>query len=160
MAHRATYGAVLAGALALVAGCAVSPNHASSPVSPTQPAGIDYFVGDWTSPFTTSMSVNGTPTGCSRFDYTISKIDGNSANVTYDLLCAGYDVKGTGTGVLQGSVLKWSASGTVAQGNASCQFAFTDNTAAPQDNGQILVTYNATVCGIGPFSGSRLLQRK
>jgi hypothetical protein len=161
MLSRILCAAVLAAASAVVAGCSASPNPAS-PTSSTQSPRIDYFVGGWTSsPLTTTTTVNGAPSGCSQFDYNITKTGDNSANVTYDLACAGYAVKGTGAGVLQGSVLKWTANGTVSSGAISCPFTFTDSTATAQVADQtILVSYNATVCGIGPFSGSRVLSRR
>lgn len=66
--------------------------------------------------------------------------------------------------MLQGSTLKWNASGTVADGNVNCPFAFTDSTAAPFHSENIagdaiLVTYHATVCDIA-FSGDYLMKRK
>ncbi len=141
-------------AMAFAAGCGGSSS--TTTVSPTQSGGIDFFVGNWSSGSTLG---GGTPSGCSKFDYTVSKIDATSGNVSYDVVCSGYSIKGTGTGVLQASVLKWNASGTVAAGGTTCDFAFTDDTATPQGDNQILVTYNAKVCGIS-FSGSQVLQRK
>lgn len=166
MPSRMMSGATLAAALSLVAACAASPASPgrASTVTPTQSISIDYFVGDWTPALTTSGSLNGTPTGCSQFDYTIAKIDATSANVTYNLVCDNYHVKGTASGLFQDAELRWKASGMVAEGNVTCPFAFTDNTAAPFTSDyiagdKILVTYNGTVCGIA-LGGDYLLKRK
>ncbi len=147
---------VVAVAVALLAACGGSKTNAS-PVSPSQSATIERFTGGWSS--TSSATTPGVGS-CTKLDYNITRLSADTAAVAYDATCSGYDIKGTGQATLTGSTLKWTAAGTVAGNGISCPFEFKDSTATPQGSDALLVTYNVTVCGVGPISGSQVLTRK
>lgn len=154
MSSRILVATIVAVGFAFLVACGGSTTN-TSPVAPSQSAGIDRFVGGWA-----ATTGGGTGTGpCTKLNYEITKLSTDSASVSYDATCSGYDIKGTGQSTLTGSTLKWSAAGTVSGNGISCPFEFKDSTATPQGNDALLVTYNVTVCGIGPISGSQTLQR-
>lgn len=157
MVARFLAALIVATAIAAITACggSQSPNTLAGP---SQTPTIERFLGTWTSGTIGSATQN----QCSKLDYTITRTSDSSASVTYDVTCSGVNVAGNGNGVLLGSALKWSASGTIS-GNAvpggSCAFQFVDNTATPQGSDAIKVDYSGTVCGI-PISGSQVLNRK
>ena len=57
-----------------------------------------------------------------------------------------------------GNVIDWGASGLVAQGNVNCPFTFTNSKATMGTDGQVVVNYNGTVCGI-PVSGTETVKK-
>ncbi len=151
--------AVLAAAT-VVAGCGASSTP-DLPVTPAQPAtGVDYFLGRWTTPFSTSIVVDGTPSGCSSADYEFTKIDAASVSVSYDLSCSGGALRGTASAVLRNFDLQWNASGIVVRENQACPFVFTGSTASRQANDSIAVTYDVTICGLPAFRGTHVLRRR
>jgi hypothetical protein len=159
MPSRVICRAILTVSLVAMAGCGASPSPAS-PVAPKAPASIDDVVGDWTPVFTTSGSVNGTPAGCSDYSYAIARTGTTSAQLTYDVLCGGYQLKGTASALWQGSTLTWTATGTVAAGMVNCPYVV-NGTAAPFDtaNALIKIFYDGTVCGVG-VGGDVLMKHK
>lgn len=117
---------------------------------------IQAFSGTWTSGATSGAAL---PSQCTAFDYRVSPAaDGRSGNVTFQATCAGITVDGSGTGVLNGDVLSWTAQGTAGRAGLACPFAFSDSTATLEGGG-IRVNYRGTVCGY-PIAGSELLRRQ
>lgn len=156
-----------AGAPALLGGC-VEVKSSSTPTAPSVaapgPGGspgisggltIQAFSGTWSSG-TGADSV--LPSQCTAFDYRLSPAaDGRTGSVAFKATCAGVSVDGSGTGVLNGDVLSWTAQGTATRAGLSCPFAFDDSTAT-LENGGVRVNYRGTVCGF-PLSGSELLRK-
>ncbi|MGE5359628.1 MAG: hypothetical protein ACM3NQ_11470 [Bacteroidales bacterium] len=159
MSRHAVCVALLAVVVA-IAGCSSSPSTTqpttTSPSAPT--VAIGSFAGSWTSALPTSG-----PSSCSQHDYTITPTGDNAATVTYKLACGGYQVEGTGSGTLVGSTLTWNAKGTLAGNGLPCPspaaFEFKNSTATLQADNQVLVAYNAVVCGV-TFSGSQMLKKR
>ena len=154
--------AVFVLACALTAGCdlltkkdAATPTSPTSPTTPTTPAAsIDAFAGTWT-----SLTASTPPTGCGNLKYTITPTSTTAANVTFTATCASnITVTGSGNGTLSGSVVTWTAGGLVGQGGVNCPFTFTNNKATLESNGQVVVNYTGTVCGI-PVSGSETVKK-
>ena len=153
--------AVFVLACALTTGCDMltkKDTPASTPTSPTTPttptASIDAFAGTWA-----SITPATPPTGCGNLKYTITPTSATAANVTFTATCASnITVTGSGSGILSGNVVTWSASGLVGQGGVNCPFTFTNNKATLESNGQVLVNYTGTVCGI-PVSGSETVKK-
>jgi hypothetical protein len=150
---------VLAAAVAFAAACSKSsgttqPTGTPSTSAPT--VSISAFSGNWTTAATTPA-----PSSCTQQDYTITPTGTNSASVVYAIACGGYKVEGTGSGSLSGSTLTWNAKGSLSGPNLPCPtgFEFKNSTATLQADNQVLVTYNAVVCGL-TFNGSQLLKRK
>lgn len=126
----------------------------TSPTSPTPPASVNAFAGTWA-----SVTASTPPTGCGNLKYTVTPTTATTANVAFTATCAGnINVTGSGSGTLTGSVINWTASGLVAQGGVNCPFTFTNSKATLEPNGQILVNYTGTVCGI-PVSGSETVKK-
>ena len=158
MSRHAVCVALLAVVVA-IAGCSSSPSTtqpttATSSSAPT--VAIGSFAGSWTSALTTSG-----PSSCSQQDYTITPTGISSASVTYAITCGGYSVTGSGNGSLSGSTLTWDAKGTLSGNGLSCPtgFEFKNSTATLQADNQVLVAYNAVVCGV-TFSGSQMLKKR
>jgi hypothetical protein len=157
------YRAILTVSLVAMAGCGASPSPAS-PVTPKAPASIDDVVGDWTPVFTTSGSVNGTPAGCSNYSYTIARTGTTSAQVTYDVLCEGYQLKGTASALWQNWTLTWTSTGTVAAGTVTCPYVVAGS-AAPfaleslTQDVTMKIFYDGTVCGVR-VGGDVLMKHK
>ncbi len=117
---------------------------------------IQAFSGAWTSGATSDAVL---PSQCTAFDYRVSPAaDGRSGNVSFKATCAGVTVDGSGTGVLNGDVLSWTAQGTASRSGLACPFVFSDSTAT-LENGGVRVNYRGTVCGF-PIAGSELLRRQ
>lgn len=155
-----------AGAPALLGGC-VEVKSSSTPTAPSVTVAgpgspgitggitIQAFSGTWSSG-TGADSV--LPSQCTAFDYRLSPAaDGRTGSVAFKATCAGVSVDGSGTGVLNGDVLSWTAQGTATRAGLSCPFAFDDSTAT-LENGGVRVNYRGTVCGF-PLSGSELLRK-
>jgi hypothetical protein len=67
-------------------------------------------------------------------------------------------VTGSGSGTLSGSAINWSASGLVSQGGVNCPFTFTNSKATLGSDGNVVVNYSGTVCGI-PVSGTETVKK-
>jgi hypothetical protein len=152
--------AAFALACAMTTGCDLlsKKDATSTPTSPTTPStpstSIDAFAGTWA-----SITPATPPTGCGNLKYTVTPTSTTAANVTFTATCAGnITVTGSGAGTLSGSVITWSASGLVGQGGVNCPFTFANNKATLESNGQIVVNYTGTVCGI-PVSGSETVKK-
>jgi hypothetical protein len=126
-----------------------------TPTGPTGPtASMDAFAGTWT-----SVSASTPATGCGNLTYTVTPTTAATANVSFTATCAGnIAVTGSGAGTLSGSAIDWSASGLVGQGGVNCPFTFPASKATLGADGQIVVTYAGTVCGI-PVSGSEPVKK-
>lgn len=155
-----TATAAFALACALTTGCDLltKKDTASTPTSPTSPTtptiSVDAFAGTWA-----SLTPSTPPTGCGNLKYTVTPTTASSANVTFTATCAGnITVTGAGAGTLSGSVITWSSSGLVGQGGVNCPFTFTNNKATMESNGQVVVNYSGTVCGI-PVSGTETVKK-
>jgi hypothetical protein len=154
-------------AVALVAAACASDSK-SSPASPTptsvpatQDTTLSTFSGTWTSVTGTSgQSGTQVPNGCSQFEYKVTPApDNKSATVDFAAACSSISVQGKGAATLAGSILTWSADGTVSYGSApACAFSFPSSTATPEGDG-IRIVYAGTICGV-PVSGSELLHRR
>ena len=146
-------------ACALTTGCDLlaKKDTASTPTSPTSPTpttSVDAFAGTWA-----SITPSTPPAGCGNLKYTVTPTTASTANVSFTATCAGnINVTGSGSGALTGSVINWSASGLVAQGGVNCPFTFTNSKATLESNGQIVVNYIGTVCGI-PVSGTETVKK-
>lgn len=152
----------------LLGGCVEVKSSSSTPTAPsatvTGPGGspgvtggitIQAFSGTWSSG---SAADSVLPSQCTAFDYRLSPAaDGRTGSVAFKATCAGVSVDGSGTGVLNGDVLSWTAQGTATRAGLSCPFAFDDSTAT-LENGGVRVNYRGTVCGF-PLSGSELLRK-
>src|SRR3954465_15411673 len=130
----------------------------SSSGTPTTPSGpsasLDAFAGTWS-----SVTASTPPTGCGNLKYTVTPTTTSSANVSFTATCAGnIAVTGSGSGTLSGSTINWSASGLVGQGGVNCPFSFPSSKATLGADGQILVNYSGTVCGI-PVSGTETVHK-
>lgn len=152
--------AVFVLACAMTTGCDLltKKDPAASPTSPTSPTTptttVDAFAGTWA-----SLTPSTPPTGCGNLKYTVTPTTATSANVTFTATCAGnITVTGSGAGTLSGSVITWSANGLVGQGGVNCPFTFTNNKATMESNGQVVVNYTGTVCGI-PVSGTETVKK-
>jgi hypothetical protein len=98
-------------------------------------------------------------TGCGNLTYTITPTTTTSANVSFSATCAGnIAVTGSGAGTLSGDTINWSANGLVGQGGVNCPFSFTNSRATLGADGQIVVNYTGTVCGI-PVSGTETVKK-
>ena len=126
----------------------------SSPTSPTPTVAVDAFAGTWS-----SITASSPATGCGNLKYTVTPTTATTANVTFTATCAGnITVTGSGAGTLSGSTITWSANGLVGQGGVNCPFTFTNSKATMESNGQIVVNYTGTVCGI-PVSGTETVKK-
>ena len=126
----------------------------ASPTAPTPTLAVDAFAGTWS-----SITVSNPATGCGNLKYTVTPTSATTANVTFTATCAGnITVTGSGAGTLSGSTITWSANGLVGQGGVNCPFAFTNSKATMESNGQIVVNYTGTVCGI-PVSGTETAKK-
>lgn len=154
MKLRAT-AAIFALACALTTGCDLLSKKDTTPTGPTAPTtSVDAFAGTWA-----SVTASTPPTGCGNLKYTVTPTTASSANVSFTATCAGnINVIGSGSGTLSGSAIDWSASGLVAQGGVNCPFTFTNSKATMESNGQIVVNYTGTVCGI-PVSGTETVKK-
>jgi hypothetical protein len=128
--------------------------EATTPTSPSGSTSMDAFAGTW------SSATASTPaSGCGNVKYTITPTTSTSAAVTFNATCASnITVNGSGAGTLNGNVIDWGASGLVAQGNVNCPFTFTNSKATMGTDGQVVVNYNGTVCGI-PVSGTETVKK-
>ena len=79
--------------------------------------------------------------------------------MTFTGTCASnITVTGSGTGTLSGSTINWNASGLVGQGGVNCPFTLTNDTATLGTDGNLVVAYSGTVCGI-PVSGTETVKK-
>ena len=153
---KSTFAAALFVACTLAAGCDLltKKDKTESPTSPTPTTSIDSFAGTWQ-----SVSASTPPTGCGNLKYTVTPTTSTSANVSFTATCASnINVTGSGAGTLAASTVTWNASGLVSQGGVNCPFTFTNNKAPLGADGNIVVTYTGTVCGI-PVSGTETVKK-
>src|SRR5438874_6113420 len=142
---KSSFAAVFVAACVLTAGCDLL-NKKTTGDTPTSPSStsIDAFAGSWQSVQATTPA-----TGCGNLKYTVTPTTTTSANVSFTATCASnITVTGAGTGTLSGSAINWSASGLVAQGGVNCPFTFTNSKATLGADGNVVVNYTGTVCGI------------
>jgi hypothetical protein len=155
---KSTFAAALALACVLAAGCDLlntKKDTSSTPTSPSTPtASLDAFAGTWQ-----SVTASTPATGCGNLKYTVTPVSSSSANVTFTATCASnITVTGSGSGTLSGSTINWSATGLVGQGGVNCPFSFSNSKATLGTDGNILVAYSGTVCGI-PVSGTETVKK-
>ena len=150
----------LALACTLATGCSLldkmknDSSSSSSPTSPSPAVGMDTFAGTWS-----SLSPSTPATGCGNVQYTVTPVSTSSATVSFAATCGGsININGGGTGSISGSTLNWTANGLVSQGGVNCPFTLTNGTATKDPNGNVVVQYSGTVCGI-PVSGSETVKR-
>ena len=156
---KSTFAAALALACVLAAGCDLlskqDTSTSSTPTSPSTPTtSVDAFAGTWQ-----SVTASTPATGCGNLKYTVTPLSTTSANVTFTATCASnINVTGSGSGTLSGSTINWTASGLVGQGGVNCPFAFSNSKATLGSDGNIVVNYSGTVCGI-PVSGTETVKK-
>jgi hypothetical protein len=155
---KSTLAAALALACVLAAGCDLlntKKDTSSTPTSPSTPtASLDAFAGTWQ-----SVTASTPATGCGNLKYTVTPVSSSSANVTFTATCASnITVTGSGSGTLSGSTIDWSATGLVGQGGVNCPFSFSNSKATLGTDGNIVVAYSGTVCGI-PVSGTETVKK-
>ena len=145
---------VLSAGCDLINGKAKDDGTPTSPTSPTPTVAVDAFAGTWS-----SITASNPATGCGNLKYTVTPTTATTANVTFTATCAGnITVTGSGAGTLSGSTISWNANGLVGQGCVNCPFTFTNGKATLESNGQIVVNYSGTVCGI-PVSGTETVKK-
>ena len=152
---KSSFAAALVAACVLTAGCDLltNKNTGNPPTSPSSTS-IDAFAGSWQ-----SVQAATPATGCGNLKYTVTPTTATSANVSFTATCASnITVTGAGTGTLSGSAINWSASGLVSQGGVNCPFTFTNSKATLGADGNIVVNYTGTVCGI-PVSGTETVKK-
>jgi hypothetical protein len=153
---KSSFGAALVAACVLAAGCDLltkKTNGGDTPTGPTTTK-IDAFAGSWQ-----SVQAATPAAGCGNLKYVVTPTTATSANVSFTATCASnITVTGAGTGTLSGSAINWSASGLVAQGGVNCPFTFTNSKATLGSDGNIVVDYTGTVCGI-PVSGTETVKK-
>ena len=116
-------------------------SEATSPTAPSGSTSMDAFAGTW------SSATASTPaSGCGNVKYTITPTTTTSAAVTFTATCAS-NINVTGSGA-----------GLVAQGGVNCPFTFTNSKATMGTDGQVVVNYSGTVCGI-PVSGTETVKK-
>jgi hypothetical protein len=152
---KSSFAAALVMACAMAAGCDLlsKKTTSGSPTSPTSTS-LDSFAGTWQ-----SVTPSTPATGCGNLRYTVTPTTTTSANVSFTATCASnITVTGSGSGTLSGSAINWSASGLVSQGGVNCPFTFTNSKATLGSDGNVVVNYTGTVCGI-PVSGTETVKK-
>ena len=120
----------------------------------TTTTSLDAFAGTWQ-----SVTASTPATGCGNLKYTVTPTTTSSANVSFTATCASnIAVTGSGSGTLSGSAINWSATGLVSQGGVNCPFTFTNSKATLNSDGNVVVNYSGTVCGI-PVSGTETVKK-
>ena len=153
---KSSFAAALVVACAMAAGCDLFSKKTSSGDSPTSPTStsLDSFAGTWQ-----SVTASTPATGCGNLKYTVTPTTTTSANVSFTATCASnITVSGSGSGTLSGSAINWSSSGLVSQGGVNCPFSFANSKATLGSDGNIVVNYSGTVCGI-PVSGNETVKK-
>ncbi len=148
--------AVACAVCAVAAAC--SSNSTPSPAGPSSlPGTAATFAGTWTS----ANSGTSVPLGaCSRFDYTVEKVNERAVNLKVAAACASVTIDASGTGTLTATGLNWAAQGTASgESGAECTFSFTESSATPLTDGTIRIDYKGRVCGV-PVSGSEVVRKK
>ncbi|HEY7499751.1 MAG TPA: hypothetical protein VH740_14630 [Vicinamibacterales bacterium] len=123
-----------------------------SSVGPSS-TGVSALMGTWT-----SSSLVASPTACTDFRWTVTERSGNSASGTFSATCPGnVRVTGTATGVLNGTVVTWTAQGTASVPNfASCPISLSGTAELGSDS--IRVPYSGDTC-LGRVSGVEVLRK-
>lgn len=145
-------------ALCAIAMAACSSNSAPSPASPSSlPVTAASFVGTWTS---ANSGASVPLAACSRFDYTVEKVNERAVNLKVAAACASVTIDASGSGTVTATGLNWAAQGTATgESGAECAFAFTDSSATPLTDGTVRIDYKGRVCGV-PVSGSEVVRKR
>ena len=130
-----------------------APSASALTQTATTTSTADALAGSW------SSALSSGPVGlCSGTTYTVTPTGASSASVTYRAVCGGVTVSGSGSGTVAGTMMNWSADGSIQPaGQSSCAFRLS-GTATPAGNSTASLTYAGTVCGF-PVSGSETLAR-
>ncbi|HWK09351.1 MAG TPA: hypothetical protein VNR64_04835 [Vicinamibacterales bacterium] len=141
-----------AAAAVATAGC-VGFEHTSSLTSPTAQVSANALLGVWT-----SANVVPSPSSCTNFQWHVTEQTANSAKGTFSATCAGgLNVSGTAQGVLNGTTVSWSGTGTAtAVDLPSCAVSLSGTAELGTDS--IRIPYSGTTC-LGPVSGVEILKK-
>ena len=143
--------AVAAAAAAAVTGC-IGFEHTSSLTSPST-ASASALLGLWT-----SASVVPSPSSCTNFQWHVTEQTTNSGKGSFSATCAGnLNVVGTAQGVLSGTTVTWTGSGTAtAPDLPSCAVSLSGTAELGTDS--IRIPYSGTTC-LGSVSGVEILKK-
>ena len=146
---------IFASALAIsvaAAGCA-SFEHTSTTTGPSA-TGVAALMGTWAS----ASSVIPSPSSCSDFKWSATEQTATAAKGSFSATCAGnLKVTGTAQGVLNGSVVTWSAEGDATNAGIACRITLTGT--AEVGANSIRVPYSGDTC-LGKVSGVEILNKK
>jgi hypothetical protein len=146
---------IFASALALsaaVAGCA-GFEHTSTTTSPSA-TGVAALMGTWAS----ASSVIPSASTCSDFKWNATEQTTTAAKGSFSATCAGdLKVAGTAQGVLNGSVITWSAEGDATTAGIACRITLTGT--AELGANSIRVPYSGDTC-VGKVAGVEILNKK
>ncbi len=153
---------VLLGLAVGAAGCDFIRSNSSTPENPsptpeTAPSTSgSNFQGRWIS----GSQEGGVPSpdSCTNFVWDVDQSDPSNVTAQFTATCGnGFTLGGSGTGVLNGNLLTWTASGSaVGPGGVTCDFLL--NGTAEQVGEQVMLDYFGSTC-IGPITGNELLRR-
>lgn len=129
----------------LTAGCDLE--QFSSPTSSSEL--VDAFLGDWT-----SANLETAVDACTAFDWqAVPQGDGLSGPFT--ATCGGIELTGTGSGLLVGDTLEFTASGqAVTPQGLTCPFQLTGT--ARREGGTVRIEYVGSTC-TGALGGTEIL---
>ncbi len=146
------FASALAVAVA-AAGCA-GFEHTSTTTGPAA-TGVAALMGTWAS---ASSSVIPAASTCSDFKWNATEQTGTTAKGSFSATCAGnLKLAGTAQGVLNGSVITWSAEGDATTAGIACRFTLTGT--AELGANSIRVPYSGDTC-VGKVSGVEILNKK
>ena len=146
--------AVSALALALAtSACFGFERRSGSPTAPSA-AGGSQLLGVWT-----SDSIIPSAESCTDFKWEVTEQSANTAAGNFSATCAsGLKLQGRASGVLSGSDVMWTATGTASAADLpSCAISLSGTAKIEVD--QIRVPYSGMTC-LGPVSGVEILKRK
>lgn len=145
------FAATLALAFA-TSGCA-SFEHTSTTTGPTT-TGVAALMGTWAS---ASSSVP-SPSSCTDFKWNATEQTGATAKGSFSATCAGnLKVAGTAQGLLNGSVITWTAEGDATTAGIACHITLAGTAELGTDS--IRVPYSGDTCA-GKVSGVEILNRR
>ncbi len=146
---------ILAAALAVAlaaTGCA-SFEHTSTTTGPTT-TGVAALMGTWASASNPVPSAS----SCADFKWNATEQTGTTAKGSFSATCAGnLKVIGTAQGILNGSVIAWTAEGDATTAGIACRITLAGT--AELGANSIRVPYSGDTCA-GKVSGVEILNRK
>jgi len=116
-------------------------------------AAASQLVGGWT-----SSTSNPSQDSCTDFNWKVTQTSGNTATGTLSATCFGsVRITGNASGVLSGTTLTWTASGTAVLPNlTTCPISLSGTAQLAGDT--ITVPFTGTTC-LGPISGTETMKK-